>query len=36
MKTSRCLTTCHKGFGESRKPPYRPLPDKPHLRLQGR
>ena len=36
MKTSRCLTMCHKGGGESRKPPYEPLPDKPQLRLQGR
>lgn len=36
MKTSRCLTMCHKGSGDSRKPPYRPLPDKPQLRLQGR
>ena len=36
MKTSRCLTMCHKGSGESRKPPHRPLPDKPQLRLQGR
>ena len=36
MKTSRCLTMCHKGGGESRKPPHRPLPDKPQLRLQGR
>jgi hypothetical protein len=35
MKT-RCLTMCHKGAGDSRKPPYRPLPDKPQLRLQGR
>ena len=36
MKTSRCLTMCHKGGGESRKPPHQPLPDKPQLRLQGR
>ena len=36
MKTSRCLTMCHKGGGESRKPPHRALPDKPQLRLQGR
>ena len=36
MKTSRVLTMCHKGCGESRKPPHRPLPDKPQLRLQGR
>ena len=36
MKTSRCLTMCHKGGGDSRKPPHRPLPDKPQLRLQGR
>ena len=36
MKTSRCLTMCHKGSGDSRKPPHRPLADKPQLRLQGR
>ncbi len=36
MKTSRCLTMCHKGSGYSCKPPNRPLPDKPQLRLQGR
>jgi hypothetical protein len=36
MKTSRYLTMCHKGAGDSRKPPHRPLPDKPQLRLQGR
>ena len=36
MKTSRYLTMCHKGSGDSRKSPHRPLPDKPQLRLQGR
>jgi len=35
MKT-RYLTMCHFGAGDSRKPPYRPLPSMPTLRLQGR
>jgi Toxin SymE, type I toxin-antitoxin system len=36
MKTSRCLTMCHRSAGDSRKPPFRPLPSMPTLRLQGR
>ena len=36
MKTSRCLTMCRKGAGDSRKEPFRPLPSMPTLRLQGR
>jgi Toxin SymE, type I toxin-antitoxin system len=36
MKTSRCLTLCRTGAGDSRKEPYRPLPSMPTLCLQGR
>ena len=36
MNAPRAAGECHHGGGESRKPPHRPLPDKPQLRLQGR
>jgi hypothetical protein len=36
MKTTRRLTMCRTGAGDSRKEPYRPLPSMPTLRLQGR
>jgi hypothetical protein len=36
MKTTRRLTMCRTGAGDSRQEPYRPLPPMPTLRLQGR
>jgi hypothetical protein len=36
MKTSRGLTLCQRGAGDSRKAPFRPRPSMPTLRLQGR
>jgi hypothetical protein len=36
MKNSRRLTVCRHGAGDSREPPYRPLPSMPKLCLQGR
>jgi type I toxin-antitoxin system toxin SymE len=36
MKSPRWFRMCHRGAGDSRKPPHRPLPSMPTLRLQGR
>jgi hypothetical protein len=36
MKTLRRMTMCHRGGGDSRKPPFGRLPSMPTLRLAGR